>query len=520
MNSLKNILVLLTGLAIAVSCEKEVDNIKKLDSAPPPSNITATFDITQDNSGLVTILPTAEGVTKYLVLFGDVEYETPAEYGVNETITHIYGEGLFTVVITAVGVSGLTSAYVQEINVTFRAPEDLVVTIEQDIVNPFMVSVSATALYAAVMDIYFGDVANEAPVHAMPDSTVTHLYEEPGDYVITVVAKSGGAATTSATGNVSVSGATGPVNLPVNFESYTVNYAFTDFGSVTSSVTDNPDISGINTSARVAQSLKPSGAEIWAGSYLTLENPIGFSVNNIFKVKVWSPKANAVVKLKVENLNDPDIWYEVDELTTITGAWEELSYDFSGISLVEEYQKLVIFFDFGNPGDGSVYYFDDIKLVPGNLPPVFPVEDFEGVPPDFISFGNIAAIEVVSNPNPAGVNTTAKTAQLIKTSGAETWAGAFFEVDTPLDLDNYSRIKIKTWSPNAGIIVKLKLENEDVSITHEVDITTSVANAWEEMVYDFSEAPAADYIRIVFFFDFGNPGDGSIYYFDEIELTN
>ncbi|PLW94232.1 MAG: glycosyl hydrolase, partial [Marinilabiliales bacterium] len=42
--------------------------------------------------------------------------------------------------------------------------------------------------------------------------------------------------------------------------------------------------------------------------------------------------------------------------------WEELSFDYSSIDLAFEYQKVVIFFDFGNPGDGSIYYFDDIKL--------------------------------------------------------------------------------------------------------------------------------------------------------------
>ena len=79
---------------------------------------------------------------------------------------------------------------------------------------------------------------------------------------------------------------------------------------------------------------------------------------------------------------------------------------------------------------------------------------------------------------------------------------------------------MKTWSPNSGIVVKLKIENADASITHEADITNSVANGWEELVYDFSAAPAADYVRVVMFFDFGTAGDDSMYYFDEFLLTN
>jgi len=93
-------------------------------------------------------------------------------------------------------------------------------------------------------------------------------------------------------------------------------------------------------------------------------------------------------------------------------------------------------------------------------------------------------------------------------------------VGTPLDLSSYTQISVKTWSPKSGIVVKLKLENADASIVHEQDLNTSVTNTWEELVYDFSGAPAADYVRVVIFFDFGTAGDDSVYYFDEFKLTN
>ncbi|MEZ5195216.1 MAG: hypothetical protein R2764_02060 [Bacteroidales bacterium] len=70
-----------------------------------------------------------------------------------------------------------------------------------------------------------------------------------------------------------------------------------------------------------------------------MENPIDFSVEKLFKVKVWSPKSGAIVKLKVENLDNGDISHEVDALTTTTNEWEELQFDFSGINMDNEYQK-------------------------------------------------------------------------------------------------------------------------------------------------------------------------------------
>ena len=347
------------------SCETDEDKFYSLDYIQAPTNVSAVFDITQDNTGMVTILPNAEGAASFTVDFGDGS--TPAETSNLKSVTHTYTEGVYPVEITAHGISGLTTKITKELNVTFKAPEDLVVTITKDAANPKKVSISAQATFATIMDIYFGDVEGEEPAHVLPGEAAMHTYSEPGDYVVKVVAKSAGTATTEYTETITIDSASDPVNLPITFESFLVNYAFTDFGGVASSVIDNPDASGLNTSTRVAQSVKTSGAETWGGTFLTLENPIDFSSKTLFKVKVWSPKNGAIVKLKVENLTDGAIGYEVDATTTVANEWEELSFDFSSIDLNNDYQKVVLFFDFGNVGDDATYYFDDIKLI---VPPV------------------------------------------------------------------------------------------------------------------------------------------------------
>ena len=513
-------LIAFLTFAALVSCQKEFDNIGKISNVQAPANVNAQFDITQDNSGLVTIYPEAEGVTEYKITFGDTISETSTKYGLSESIQHIYEEGDYKVGITAIGLSGLTTKIEKDLSVTFKAPENLEISVEQDPTNPAMVTVSATADFVTVFEIFFGDQANEVPEHFLPGENISHTYDSPGTYTIKVIAKSGGAASSEKTAEVIVNEASDPINLPITFESFTVNYAFTDFGNSINTVIDNPDASGINTSDRVAEFVKPAGAETWAGTFLTLENPIDFSTNKLFKFKVWSPKAGVVVKFKVENLNDGDINAEVDATTTLSNQWEELTYDFSAIDMNNEYQKVVVFFDFGNVGDDAIYYYDDIKLVPASLPTNLKIEDFEGEAPVFTAFGNISDIEVIANPDQSGLNTTANVAQFIKDEGAETWAGCFFGPAVTMDLDNFKKFKILVWSPKAGAVIKLKLENVDASITHEVDVTTTTANAWEELVYDFTDAPAADYTNFVIFMDFGNPGDGSIYYFDEIEMIN
>lgn len=367
MNKLKNIFAIVVVLLFAASCEKEIDNLDKLNNVTPPANITVTYDITQDNTGLVTIMPQAEGVTGYMVKFGDVENEVATEFGLSDVISHIYAEGTYTVEITGVGLTGLTTSYSEELTVSFRAPENISVTITPDDVNPRIINVSASADYAAVMDIYFGDVEDEVPVTILPGETATHEYEDPGDYELKVIARSGGEATTEYTETITISEASDPVNLPIDFESFTVNYAFGDFGGNTATVIDNPDPSGLNTSDRVAQAFKQEGAEVWAGSLLTLESPMDFTDNKLFKMKVWSPGVGDTVLMKVENLDNGEIFHEVKTLTTVANEWEQLEFNFAGINTSESYQKVVVFFDFGNVGTGSTYYFDDIVLTSSNI---------------------------------------------------------------------------------------------------------------------------------------------------------
>ena len=171
-------------------------------------------------------------------------------------------------------------------------------------------------------------------------------------------------------------------------------------------------------------------------------------------------------------------------------------------------------------GDGSVYYYDEINLVnDSGVVASLTFQDFEGAAPTITPFGSAAAA-IISNPDASGVNTTATVVEFTKPTGAQTWAGATLDVTTPLDFATYSKISVNTWSPKVGAVVKVKIENADASITHEIDVNTTVANSWEELTYDFSAAPTADYVKVVVFFDFGNGGDDTVYYYDELKLTN
>ena len=138
---------------------------------------------------LLTITPIAEGAILFDVTFGD-ETEDPSSLENGENISHTYAEGTYTVSATAYGITGLETTVAQELVVSFKAPANLEVTIENDSAISKRVNVTATAEYAITFDVYSGVTDDTTPVSGNIGEVVALDYEEPGTYTITVVAKS------------------------------------------------------------------------------------------------------------------------------------------------------------------------------------------------------------------------------------------------------------------------------------------------------------------------------------------
>ena len=518
MKKLKYLLNVFLASALIFACVEEIENnIDFVETIQAPTNVSAMISITQDNTGVVTITPTGEGVVSYTVDFGDGS-DSSDSVNPGNSVVNTYPEGTYEAIITAVGLNGEVTSTVVSVVVSYSAPENLLVTINNVPGNAFDITVSASADLAASFEVYFGDQgADEAPTPLQIGETLTYTYSNVGEYTVTVVALSGGAATTEYSEVVTI---VNPLLMPIDFEDPTLNYSFVDFGNAQSTVIPNPDPSGVNTSSTVAQSVKFSGSEVWAGSFLTIDEPVDFSSLNNIAVDVWTSEVGEVVKLKLENSANPDINTEVDMTTTVNQGWETLIYDFSASDLSQDYDRVVIFFDFGNVGDDTSYYFDNIRL---SLPAVSnftTVEDFQGDTPGNFSFGGVEGVQLVSNPNPSGTNTTSTVMQFTKTEGAEVWGGMGFAVDGIINFNGTNQIKINSYAPEAGKVVKVKLETVEGNVdglTYEFDMTTTVANQWEVLTYDFSAAPDLDYVSFIVFYDFGNQSAG-VYHFDEIQV--
>ncbi|MEL6652470.1 MAG: T9SS type A sorting domain-containing protein [Bacteroidota bacterium] len=322
--------------------------------------------------------------------------------------------------------------------------------------------------------------------------------------------------------------------LPLDFESTTVTYTWTDFGGGAASVIANPDMSGINTSGNVAQMVKNMD-QTFGGSFIDLDGAIDFSTSKTFSVKVWAPRVGARMLLKVENSADQSQFFEKEMATTTASAWEELIFDYSLINTANPYDRIVIIFDNGDMGDGSAnftFYFDDIQLVAGgpvldqiDLPVTF--EDTANVDYTLVDFGGAASAVVTDPTDPNNI-----VARSTKTSGAELWAGtsmgAGYANPIPFTMAE-TKMSVKVWSPSAGLPIRLKVEDaSNNTITCEIEDTTTVAMGWQIMEFDFNNpvmgTPALDvnqtYALASIFFNFGTTGAMSgadtTFYWDDV----
>ncbi|WP_109607977.1 hypothetical protein [Mucilaginibacter oryzae] len=534
MKSMKYILGISLVLAIAAGCKKEeFTDTSFAKNAPEPGKLSVLFDITHDNTGLVTITPNGEGASSYDVYLGD-SGDTYVKVAAGKNVQHKYAEGNYTVKIVGHNLSGKTTTLSQPLTVAFRAPENLKVTLSTDGLN---ISVAATADYETLFKVAYGDSTATNPVASvsfLEGQTAKHTYAGAGTYTVKVTALSGGAATTVFTQDVKVGK---QIDLPVTFDDPNYDYTLSDFGNNQSSLAADP----ANAANKVMKTLKAAGAEVWAGT--TLGTASGFATkipltaaNAKMSVKVYSPAVGLDIKLKVEDHANGNHSVETDVKTTRANAWETLVFDFTkqaagtpAFDATYTYDKASIFFDFGNPGSGKIFYSDDFQVVAAppvlkqiNLPVTFDASDVNYAVTDFGNNQTADGVDPTNASNKVKVTT--------KPNGAETWAGttigtpAGFSAKVPLTATS-TKMSVRVYSPAAGIDIKLKLEDHtNGAKSVETDVLTTKANAWETLTFDFNKNSAGtpalnlstNYDKASIFFDFGNAGSGKKFYWDDV----
>ncbi len=304
----------------------------------------------------------------------------------------------------------------------------------------------------------------------------------------------------------------------------------------------NPDKSGINTSDNVMAHVKPSGSQPWAGAFSNPNptTPVDVIAGNQICMKVWLP-APGNVQLKLEDSPTGGANWEVAIPVPIGGEWVEVCWDPSvpsdvgpnPIAAGNIYNRVVVFFDFGTPGTDATYYFDDLVVMPAATSVCNTILDFEApaTSTSFFYFGSSldgTVVGPVANPDKSGINTSDNVMEHVKPVGSQTFAGAFTDPNptTPIDVTNGENICMKVWLPAPGNVM-LKLEESSTGGGNwEVVKTVATGGEWVELCWDpfipsdvGTNPPIAAgniYNKVVVFFDFGTPGTGATYYFDDL----
>ena len=326
-------------------------------------------------------------------------------------------------------------------------------------------------------------------------------------------------------------------SVPVDFEGCETFLSSENFGDgITSALAQNPDKTGINTSDFVLQVDKPTGSSFFAGIQNTFENNFDLTTTDVFKLKVYSTKANVVFRfeLALNPQTDPVTGNPAPVFVTIPNAneWTEVEVNFTGLpGGPTAYNQLVIKPDNDEVDspitEDGTYYIDDITLgtssgggggggaslddCGGDL-----VNDFEtDTDAIFDNFGGGVGT-IIDNPD-TSVNTSAKVGQYVKNAG-EVFGGVTIEVDPDIDFDS-GVFSIDVYSEAVRQLL-FKLEGLNI----EVVVPTS-GTGWETLTYDFSSVGGnvGSVTAITLIMDNGTQGDGSADWtiqFDNIRLCS
>jgi len=363
-NKIKYFLSLLVLLVFVNGCTIEkYEDLSSLESITSPDLVAAIFDVTNDNTGKVTITPSGEGTGSYDIDFGDGD---TANVQSGSNTVHNYAEGEYTVRIIAKSLNGDSTEKTYPLSIVYREPENLEVTFTK---AGYVLDVSAKADYAASFLVFFGDVVDEVGTPMEKGATLTHDFGGSGTFDVKVIALSGGVAEIESIEAVTMFD---PYLLPIDFENPFVNYFFGTFGGGQQFTKEaNPDPSGINTSDTVGRFRR--GWEEWSGTYTPLDDPTAFdfSVGNKVKMWVYNPDAVNIGKLMKFELESGTISNGIARLEapiTTSGEWEELVFDFEPmldegtIPAGTTFPRFVMRFNRGTNGDFATLYVDNIRF--------------------------------------------------------------------------------------------------------------------------------------------------------------
>lgn len=519
MKQIKYILSVILLIAAVYSCnEDELGNADFVTTAVAPINVTAIFNITQDNTGLVTIAPNSEGAVSYTLELGDGSEAKSIKQG--ESIQNVFAEGEYQLKITANGVTGLTTEISVPLVVSFKAPENLVVSIENDEAISKQVNITTTADFATMFDVYFGEEGIADPVSGNIGDVVSNIYAEPGVYTIKVVAKGAAIETAEYTVDFEVTEIIQPLEAaptpPVIVDTDVVSI----FSDAYANITVNEWNPGWGQSTTLS-GFDVNGDNILKYDYLNYtgivtdyDNPTNLSQMEYVHFDYWTNDAESL-SLKIVNTGQADGSPEkeseiaLDEITL--GKWVSVEIPLSDFTTEMSAITQMLFISSGVTVFIDNFYFYKAPTVFADLPITFDssIEAFE----PFLD----AQFEITADPE--GVNNPV--GKITNIGQGWGWEGIKLKLDTWVDVSEIPTIKLDFYNDGATHDILMKLEdssspldgNGNPTVIEEVHAIVS-NTGWSTLSFNFTSG--GNYDTVVLFVDGGVYDITGVYYIDNI----
>ena len=273
--------------------------------------------------------------------------------------------------------------------------------------------------------------------------------------------------------------------------------------------------------------LKPVSPDTWGGVFFGVPAIPFASDRKVITARVYSTRAGAVIKFKVEILNGTNV--EIASAPTgPANSWSIASWDFSAVDLSKAYTTIAITPDVDRVTDGQSYYIDDITLAPassgtgsgggGTAPATAPTTAAATPLPlaaDVISIYSDAYTSVAGTdffPNwgqssvvsdfPIGANATKKVANL-------NYEG--IALAAPIDVSRMSKLHLDVWSAGAGTLTVGIITSAAVTGggALETDLPQTLVSGWNSIDIPLASFTAPNLAKID---QLIMVGTGTVYY--------
>ena len=309
-------------------------------------------------------------------------------------------------------------------------------------------------------------------------------------------------------------------------------YSGVDFdGNGTSLVTDQPAGEGFTSGKAIK--MDNQGAP-WAGTKFVF--PANYSIisaaNATGSISVYSPDAeDRCFLLKLEGTGTP-----IERSVHVKAGWQKLDFDYSAnYNAAFKYNVLALMPNIAGIGCNTwggtkaltTWYADNISF-PGAVTESavqvttpstlvnFESNDTSGYA--LVDFGGAVSSKVTDAVAGGSIGST--NAVKVVTAG-EAWAGTtFLTAGTSVSLVAAGKtvVKANIYSPAAGKMIKLKLENSSSHANKEVNVTS--VEGWKTYSFDFTGFDTnVVYNMASIFFDFGGTKASNPWYFDDVAFN-